>query len=44
MRTSREEVRQLFKKTIFTDMVLGIIVGAGLVYLTANRIIGKGII
>ena len=43
MRTSREEVRQLFKRTIFTDIVPGIIVGAALAFITANRIIGKGI-
>ena len=33
----------MFKRTIFTDVVLGIIVGAALVYIPANRIIGKGI-
>ena len=43
MRTSREKIRQLFKRTIFTDIVLGIIAGAALAYITANRIIGKGI-
>jgi hypothetical protein len=43
MRMSREEVRQLFKRTIFTDIVLGIIVCAALAYITVNRIIGKGI-
>jgi hypothetical protein len=33
----------MFKRTIFTDIVLGIIVGAALTYVTANRIIGLGI-
>jgi hypothetical protein len=33
----------MFKRTVFTDGVLGIIVGAALAYITANRIIGKGI-
>jgi len=33
----------MFKRTIVTDVVLGIIVGAALVYIPANRIIGKGI-
>jgi len=31
----------MFKKTIFTDAVQGIIVGAALAHITANRIIGK---
>ena len=33
----------MFKRTIFTDIVQGTIVGAALAYITANRIIGKGI-
>ena len=33
----------MFKITIVADGVLGIIVGAALAYIPANRIIGKGI-
>jgi hypothetical protein len=33
----------MFKRTIILDIVQGILIGAGLAYITANRIIGKGI-
>jgi hypothetical protein len=34
----------MFKRTIFTNMVQGILVGIALAYITANGIIGKGMI
>jgi hypothetical protein len=33
----------MFKRTIFTDVVQGILGGGGLAYITAYRIIGKRI-
>jgi hypothetical protein len=33
----------MFKRAVFTDGVLGIIVGAALAHIPANRIIGQGI-
>ena len=33
----------MVKRIIFTDIVLGMTVGAALVYIMANRIISKGI-
>lgn len=42
MRSPKRRYASLFKGTIFTGIVPGIIVGAALVVITVNRITGKG--
>ena len=44
MRTSHEEIRQDVQENLFINIVQCILVGIALAYITANGIIGKGLI